>query len=41
MEIDKEYKSRGGNYKMEIVYYTINGEKVEQLFKNMKEKQTN
>ena len=36
LQIDKEYKARGGQYKLEMVYYTINGDKVEKVFKELK-----
>ena len=35
LQINKEYKTRGGKFKLEIVYYTIDGEKVENLFKKI------
>jgi len=36
IEIDKEYKKRGGKMRTEIVYYTIDGYKVEDLFDKIK-----
>lgn len=35
-QIDKEYKLRGGKMKTEIVFYTIDGYKVEDLFSKIK-----
>ena len=35
IQIDKEYKIRGGKFRTEIVFYTIDGYKVEDLFKKI------
>ena len=35
-QIDSEYKSRGGKMRTEIVFYTIDGYKVEELFEKIK-----
>lgn len=35
-QIDREYRSRGGKMRTEVVFYTIDGYKVEDLFKKIK-----